>query len=57
MTQGFYKKIDDQIMHAPNYVESLGFVLVKEEKDNYEYPIDGWIWFDSEEEAFEQLNE
>lgn len=57
MTQGFYKKIDDQIMYAPNYVESLGFVLVKEEKDNYKYPIDGWIWFDSEEEANSKLNE
>ena len=57
MTQGFYKKIDDQVMYAPNYVESNGFVLVKEEKDNYEYPIDGWVWFDSEEEANSKLNE
>jgi len=43
-------------MYAPNYVESNGFVLVKQEKDNYEYPVDGWEWFDSEENANEKLN-
>ena len=58
MTAGFYKKQqDDQIIYAPNWVEGLNLLLIAQNKDQYEYPIDGWTWFDSEEQAFEQLNE
>jgi hypothetical protein len=48
---GFYKKEDSQILYAPNIVEGQGYVLVSLEKDTYEYPIDGWIWAQSEADA------
>lgn len=51
MTAGFYKKENDTLCYAPNIIEGDGYVLVAQDKDQYEYPIDGWTWFDSEEEA------
>jgi hypothetical protein len=51
MTAGFYKKENDTLFYAPNIIEGDGYVLVAQDKDQYEYPIDGWTWFDSEEEA------
>jgi hypothetical protein len=50
-TQGFYKYQDEQLFYAPNYVEGPNILLLSLEKDSYQYPIDGWIWFESEEEA------
>jgi hypothetical protein len=51
MTAGFYKKENETLFYAPNIIEAEGYVLVAQDKDQYEYPIDGWTWFDSEEEA------
>jgi hypothetical protein len=51
MTAGFYKAQDEQLIYAPNYVESSDYVLIAADKDGYIYPIDGWTWFESEEEA------
>ncbi len=52
MNPGFYK-LDGDLLYAPNFV--LGpfdsFALFAEKKDEYTYPVDGWCWFDSEEEA------
>jgi len=56
MTAGFYKTENDTILYAPNIVEGDGYVLVAQDKDQYEYPIHGWTWFDSEEEAKEFFN-
>lgn len=53
MTEGFYKQQEGELLHGPNYVEGNGFVLLKDQKDEYQYPIDGWYWFDSLEEAGE----
>lgn len=49
--QGFYKKEDTEILYAPNIVEAPSYVLVAQNKDSYTYPVDGWIWADSEEIA------
>jgi len=49
MNAGFYKIKDGQMLYAENYVEGQGYVLVAENKDSYEYPVDGWYWFNSEE--------
>lgn len=55
-TAGFYKLDQDgkTVICGPNYV--LGpygnYNLYKEKKDTYTYPIEGWYWFDSEEEAY-----
>jgi hypothetical protein len=51
MTEGFYKKDNEELLYAPNIVEGNGFVLVKQDKDQYDYPVDGWTWFESKEEA------
>jgi hypothetical protein len=54
MTAGFYKKQEDgQILYAPNWVEGLDISLVAQNKDQYDYPVHGWYWFESEEEATE----
>ena len=51
MTEGFYKKQNEELLYAPNIIEGNGYVLLKQEKDLYKYPIDDWYWFESEETA------
>lgn len=48
---GFYKKDETQILFAPNIVEGPGYMLVASDKDSYEYPVDGWIWATSLDDA------
>jgi hypothetical protein len=50
MTAGFYK-FDTILLWGPNFVESPTYALYKENKDDYTYPVDGWYWFESLEEA------
>ncbi len=50
-TSGFYKKDGDQLLHGPNFVLNKDYELRRETKDQPTYPVDGWSWFDSEEEA------
>lgn len=50
-TSGFYRKEGIQIIFADDMVAGGGYTLLRSEKDLYVYPIDGWIWFDSQEEA------
>lgn len=50
MKPGFYK-LDGDLLYGPNFVYGPTFELLKEEKDAYTYPVEGWYWFDSEEEA------
>ena len=52
----FYKLDDGILLEGPNAVYAPSFTLLKEDKDTYEYPIDGWIWANSEEEAREFFN-
>jgi hypothetical protein len=56
MNAGFYKLEGDTLHHGPNYVRCLEYELFKETKDDHTYPIDGWYWFDSIEEAREFYN-
>lgn len=55
-TPGFYK-VDPSgiVIYGPNYVCGPydQYKLLVEEKDTYTYPIDGWYWFDTEQEAYE----
>jgi hypothetical protein len=53
-TSGFYKKEDDSemILHGHNYVISGSYNLYRDQKDTYTYPVGGWYWFDSTEEAY-----
>lgn len=50
---GFYKKDDNQILVGENFVYSPIVTLKAEDKDTYEYPQDGWYWFDTEDEALQ----
>jgi len=50
MNPGFYK-LDGDLLYGPNFVLHAEYSLYKETHDQYTYPIDGWYWFDSEEEA------
>lgn len=48
---GFYKKDETQILFAPNIVEGQGYLLLIDHKDDYSYPVDGWIYADSLDDA------
>jgi hypothetical protein len=48
-TSGFYNK--DAMLRAGKFVIGPDFELHSELKDTYTYPVNGWIWFDSAEEA------
>jgi hypothetical protein len=38
---------------APTAVYAPGFTLLAESHASYQYPVDGWYWFDSEGQARE----
>jgi len=50
-TQGFYKNDGGILLYGPNFVLNANYELRKETKDDYSYPVDGWHWFDSEDDA------
>ncbi len=54
-TSGFYKRDGDELLFAPNAVYAPEFTLLREEKDQYQYPINGWIWAENSEEAIQSL--
>jgi len=54
-TSGFYKKDGEVLLYGPNYVLNAAYELRRETKDQHAYPIDGWNWFDTEEEAVKSL--
>lgn len=48
----FYKLDQDNNFHeAPNFVYAPDYTLLKDDHLTYEYPVDGWIWAESPEEA------
>ena len=49
--EGFYKKDITRLLFAPNFVRGEDYSLVKEDKDTYQYPVNGWHWFNTENEA------
>jgi len=49
----FYKKDNNELMSAPNFVAMPDVTLMAEDKDTYEYPVNGWYWFDTLDEAIE----
>lgn len=48
---GFYKHQDKSLLYAPNFVCNKDFELLAENKDKYEYPVEGWYWFEDKIEA------
>lgn len=52
-TSGFYKNFSGEIIYGPNCISHKDYELSRQNKDEYEYPVDGWYWFDSKQEAKE----
>lgn len=50
-TAGFYKLRDRELFYAPDSVGSLDYDLHSSLRYTYEFPVDGWRWFDSESDA------
>ena len=53
MNPGFYKNEDGNVVHGPNHVLNMDYELRKETKDEHTYPVDGWFWFGSGQEAYD----
>ena len=51
-TRGFYKTIDNHVFYAEKNVHNKEYNLSIDEYNLYEYPVDGWYYFESEEEAY-----
>jgi len=50
---GFYKNDNGMLLFGENLVVNTEYELVIENKDKYNYPVDGWYLFESEEKARE----
>lgn len=48
-TSGFYNK--NFMLRAGQFVHGPGFSLTRELKDTYRYPVAGWYWYDTAEQA------
>jgi hypothetical protein len=51
MEEGFYKADSGELMFAPNAVFNANYTLQRELADTYEYPVDGWTWYESRDAA------
>lgn len=51
-TRGFYKTIDNHVFYAEKNVHNKEYNLSIDEYNLYEYPVDGWYYFDSKEDAY-----
>jgi hypothetical protein len=56
MSAGFYKYESENLAYGPNFVLYPNFELRAESKDDHAYPVDGWYWFDSLEDAHAFFN-
>jgi hypothetical protein len=51
-TSGFYKTDNNnKLIFAPNSVRAPDYDLLRKDKDSYTYPIHGWHWFDTRDDA------
>lgn len=56
MTNGFYKLTENSSLnYAPNAVYNSNYTLLKENKDTYQYPVDGWSWYEDRSDAVSAL--
>ena len=54
MEAGFYK-YDVDVMYSSGSIFTGGYALLPQFKDTYTYPIDGWYWFNTPQEAAQFL--
>jgi hypothetical protein len=50
MNQGFYKKDNNEILFG-TIINGRNYSLTLEDKDSYQYPVDGWIYAESLDNA------
>lgn len=56
-TSGFYKQAEDGAwIYAANFVYGFNFELLKENKDTYTYPVDGWTWYNENIEIYDLIH-
>lgn len=53
MNAGFYKNNFGELLYGPTFVSGPGFDINLENKDTYTYPVQGWYWFDTLDQACE----
>lgn len=51
----FYKRQDEQLLCALNGVEGPGYTLTEENRTENIYPVNGWYWYNSLDEALNKL--
>ena len=51
MNQGFYKLEENILLYSDGSLYNKNYELHQNLKDTYDYPIDGWYWFSSLEDA------
>jgi len=47
----FYKVDNGTLLVGANNIENRDYVLEAYKHAEYTYPVDGWFWFDTDEEA------
>lgn len=47
----FYRIENGEVFRADGDLFGPGYDLLADQHDTYTYPVDGWHWFDSDEEA------
>jgi len=52
----FYKLDSDVLLSAKEQVINANYELYAAQREAYEYPIDGWYWFDSRQDALAFFN-
>jgi len=52
MNAGFYKFDGGVLLYGPNFVLNSNYELWAEAHKEHSYPIDGWYWFESEDDAY-----
>lgn len=51
----FYKRENEELLVAPNFVSGPGFELTTETHAEHTYPVEGWYWFDNLDDAMRAL--
>lgn len=51
----FYKRENEELLVAPNFVSGPGFELTAETHAEHTYPVEGWYWFDNLDAAMAAL--
>ena len=51
----YYKRDGEELLTAPNGVDGPGYSLTVENHNEHTYPVNGWYWFDTLDQALDNL--